>query len=156
MSTRQFKLGLLLDNVSCMDKLLWCNGIIFVIAVDNSWNHHDWNVVLALLTWLNVTHFGKCSCCTLTMQALTPLCWLYRPSNTIPRFTTFLWTHCRRCLYTRVDQKTEQQTHDHNSVKSWPILKMFSLKDFWVNLQLNGHWKSHRTLHMLLHYLVKH
>jgi len=32
----------------------------------------------------------------------------------------------------------------------------FSLEDFLVNLQLNGYQKSHRTLHMLLHYLVKH
>jgi len=32
----------------------------------------------------------------------------------------------------------------------------FSLEDSLVNLQLNGYQKSHRTLHMLLHYLVKH
>jgi len=32
----------------------------------------------------------------------------------------------------------------------------FSLKDSLVNLQLNGYYKSHRTLRMLLHYLVKH
>ena len=33
--------------------------------------------------------------------------------------------------------------------------KNVSLEDSLVNLQLNGHEKSHRTLHMLLHYLVK-
>jgi len=32
----------------------------------------------------------------------------------------------------------------------------FSLKDSLVNLQLRGYQKSHRTLHMLLHYFVKH
>ena len=31
-----------------------------------------------------------------------------------------------------------------------------SLEDTLVNLQLNGYLKFHRTLHMLLHYLVKH
>ena len=32
----------------------------------------------------------------------------------------------------------------------------FSLEDALVNLQLNGYQNSHRTVHMLLHYLVKH
>jgi len=40
-----------------------------------------------------------------------------------------------------------------------PILnrfqKFFSLEDSLVNLQLNGYQKSQRTLHTLLHYLVK-
>ena len=30
-----------------------------------------------------------------------------------------------------------------------------SLEDSFVNLQLNGYKKSHRTVRMLLHYLVK-
>jgi len=30
------------------------------------------------------------------------------------------------------------------------------LEDSLVNLQINAHFKSLRTLHMLLHYLVKH
>ena len=33
---------------------------------------------------------------------------------------------------------------------------MFSLKDSLLNLQLSGYQKSRRTLHMLLHYFVKH
>jgi len=33
---------------------------------------------------------------------------------------------------------------------------MVSLEDSLVNLQFNAYLKSHRTLHMLLHYLVKH
>ena len=32
----------------------------------------------------------------------------------------------------------------------------FSLEDSLVNLQLSGYLKSHRTLRVLLHYLVKH
>jgi len=32
----------------------------------------------------------------------------------------------------------------------------FSVEDFLVNVQLNGYQKSHRTLHMLLHYLGEH
>ena len=32
----------------------------------------------------------------------------------------------------------------------------FSLEDSLVNLQLNGYYKSYHTLHILLHYLVKH
>ena len=44
----------------------------------------------------------------------------------------------RVCVY-RVGLKTGPQTHDHNSVKSWPIYKLFSLEDFLVNLQLNGY-----------------
>jgi len=35
-------------------------------------------------------------------------------------------------------------------------LKNISPEDSLVNLQLNRYQKSHRTLHMLLHYLVKH
>ena len=34
--------------------------------------------------------------------------------------------------------------------------KFLSLEDSLVNLQLNVYEKSYRTLHMLLHYLVKH
>jgi len=39
----------------------------------------------------------------------------------------------------RVGQKTGPQTHDHNSVKSLPIYKVFSLEDSLLNLQLNGY-----------------
>ena len=35
-------------------------------------------------------------------------------------------------------KKSGPQTHDHNSVKFSPILKIFSLKDSSVNLQLNA------------------
>ena len=36
-------------------------------------------------------------------------------------------------------KKVESQTHGHNSVKSLPIKKQFSLEDSSVNLQLNGY-----------------
>ena len=48
----------------------------------------------------------------------------------------------------RVGQKAGPQSHEHNS-------DGFTGGSF-VNLQLNGYYKSHRTLHMLLHFLVKH
>ena len=49
-------------------------------------------------------------------------------------------------------KKTGPQTHDQFLID----LRIFLLEDSLVNLQLNGYQKSHHTLHMLLHYLVKH
>jgi len=60
---------------------------------------------------------------------------------------------CNKQIY-RVGQK---RGYKHMTViLSIPNrFKTFLLEDFLVNLQLNGYQKSHRTLHMLLHYLVK-
>ena len=51
---------------------------------------------------------------------------------------------CRSCVTMCVitlkwAKKARPQTHDHNSDKSYPIYKTFSLEDSLVNLQLNGY-----------------
>jgi len=78
--------------------------------------------------------------------------------------------HNERCRDRDVDTDAQVQT-SLPKIQRWPkkrghrlmtiILSNLnrlksSLEDSWVNLQLNGYLKSHRTLHMLLHYLVKH
>jgi len=47
--------------------------------------------------------------------------------------------HTLAVILYRVGQKTGPQTHDHNSVNSWLIYKIFSLDDSLVYLQLNGY-----------------
>jgi len=63
----------------------------------------------------------------------------------------------RNRLLQGVGQKTGPHTHMTMIMSILNRFKQFfSLEDSAVNLRLNGHQKSHRTLHMLLHDLVKH
>jgi len=55
----------------------------------------------------------------------------------------------------RVGQEKGPQTHDHNYVKSQPILGFFTGR-FLGKFAVKWILKSQRTLYMLLHHLVKH
>jgi len=74
-------------------------------------------------------------------------------------YTWIYWRCINKSIYLsiyRVGQETGPQTMTIILSILNRFKKLFSLEDSFVNLQLNGCQKSHRTLHMLLHYLVKH
>jgi len=58
------------------------------------------------------------------------------------------------CIYT-VSQKRDLYTFAHNFGTCWRIFKIFSLLNSSRNLQQTGCHISHRTINVLLHYLVK-
>ena len=99
--------------------------------------------------------------------------WFYLSGTGLPRLS---WNRGRNMCSSssicqmRLNSKTVGQCTGWakktgpQGIESWPqfcqfltdLRICFSLEDSLVNLQLKGYQKPHRTLHMLLHYFVKH
>jgi len=101
--------------------------------------------VASSASWRELSLVQQCLYCDLSYSIKRDLC-LTRPQS----------AHLKLNIIYMVGQKARPQTHGHNSINSKSIYKIVSLEEFVAKFAVKWLLKSHHSLHMLLHYLVKH